>query len=487
MMTDDAIELNAEQTAVLDAVLDGRSVFFTGNAGTGKTFLLKRIVEALRQKHGEDFGDVVAVTATTGIAATHIIGGITLNAALGVGAPNVYRDFHAMHRPQNRPRIRRWHTLIIDECSMLSAEFFEEMMAALCNVRDSTLPAGGLQLVIAGDFFQLPPVTKLTTPGTSADTFLNFGYAFQAPAWHRSQLQHVLLTHVYRQKDAEFLSLLDAVRDGRNGKKAIRRLVALCGRPLDVTSGIKPTQIFSRNKDVDDMNTQELAKLPGKKVAFGSKDDVILETHLRAPGSEKAMGEALLKLKRSEFFRDCQAGNSLQLCVGAQVMLLKNIDMAAGLVNGSRGVVVGFSPVSGAPMVRFVCVGTDAIEVPAVKFSTAFNGVGECVRMQVPLKLAWAITVHKSQGMTLDMVRISLRSIFAVGQAYVALSRARSIEGLEIIDWDENCARTDPAVSAFHNKLVAAVGRHPMPDDDIDDPAWTAWKSGRAAAAAIIK
>ena len=119
-----------------------------------------------------------------------------------------------------------------------------------------------MQLVIA-DFFQMPPVTKLTTPGTPTDAFLNFGYAFQAPAWRRSKLEHVLLTRVYRQKDAEFLSLLDAVRAGRQGKKAIRRLVELCGRPLDVTSGIKPTQIFSRNKDVDDMNTQELAKLPG--------------------------------------------------------------------------------------------------------------------------------------------------------------------------------------------------------------------------------
>jgi ATP-dependent DNA helicase PIF1 len=482
-MNDELNELNAEQAAILDAVLEGRNVFFTGNAGTGKTFLLKRIVDALRQKHGDNFGELVAITATTGIAATHIAGGTTLNAALGVGAPNLYRDFRAMHRIQNRSRIRRWKTLIIDECSMLSAEFFEEMEASLCEVRDSTLPAGGLQLVIAGDFFQLPPVTKLTMPGTPADAFLNFGYAFQAPAWRRSKLEHVLLTRVYRQKDAEFLSLLDAVRDGRHGKKAIRRLVELCGRPLDVTSGIKPTQIFSRNKDVDDMNTQELAKLPGAKVAFGSKDDVVLETHLRAPGAEKAMGEALLKLKRSEFFRDCQAGSSLRLCVGAQVMLLKNLDMAAGLVNGSRGVVVGFAPLSGAPMVRFACAGPEAIEVPAVKFSSTFNGAGECMRMQVPLKLAWAITVHKSQGMTLDLVRISLRSIFAVGQAYVALSRARSIEGLEIIDWDENCARTDPAVSAFHNKLVAAVHA----EDHIDDPAWTAWRAGREAAASAAK
>jgi ATP-dependent DNA helicase PIF1 len=109
-------DLNDKQRAVLDAVLEGRNVFFTGNAGTGKTFLLRRIVEALQEKHGDDFGELVAVTATTGIAATHIVGGTTLNAALGVGAPNTYRDFRTMHRPQHRSRVRRWRTLIIDEC-----------------------------------------------------------------------------------------------------------------------------------------------------------------------------------------------------------------------------------------------------------------------------------------------------------------------------------------------------------------------------------
>ena len=115
---------------------------------------------------------------------------------------------------------------------MLSAEFFEQMEAMLCEVRDSALPAGGLQLVIAGDFFQLPPVTKSTTPGTAADAFLNFGYAFQAPAWRRCRMEHVLLMHAYRQKDTEFLSLLNAVRDGgREARKAVRRLVELCGRP----------------------------------------------------------------------------------------------------------------------------------------------------------------------------------------------------------------------------------------------------------------
>ena len=486
-------ELSAEQRSVLEDVLAGKNVFFTGNAGTGKTFLLKRIVQALREKYSEAFGEKVAVVATTGIAATHV-GGITINAALGIGAPSLYRDFRTMHRTDNSTRIRRWKVLVIDECSMMSAEFFEEVEFMLREVRDSALPAGGLQLVVTGDFFQLPPVTRPLLPDTAKDAFLNFGYAFQCPAWRTCRMQASLLTKVFRQTDMEFMALLDAIRDGKMpaAPKAVRRLVELCKRPIAVENGVKPTQIFSKNKDVDEMNAMELARLACTLVQFGSKDDVVFEAHLKEVGSEKDFGAALVKLKRNEFFRDCLAPPLLRLCVGAQVMLLKNLDTSANLVNGSRGVVVGFTTVTAAagavPIVRF----TDGtrVEIPPAKFSSSVHGTGECVRIQVPLKLAWAITVHKSQGMTLDLVRVSLRSMFCVGQAYVALSRARSLEGLEIIDWEDGCARSDPAVREFHAILMAQKATdnnnsnnnsnsNNISNESADDPRWTAWKQQR--------
>jgi ATP-dependent DNA helicase PIF1 len=486
--------LTEEQQAVCDAVLAGKNVFFTGNAGTGKTHLLRAIINALRAVHGDAFNERVAVTATTGIAATHI-GGITINAALGIGAPSAYRDFRSMHRADNKARIRRWRVLVIEECSMLSAEFFEEVECLLREVRDSALPAGGLQLVIAGDFFQLPPVSKARGPDTPNDAFTNVGYAFQSPAWRRCGLQHTLLTRVFRQTDDEFLRLLDAIRTGKRTSSlaALKRLVELCSRPLPAHAhgGVMPTQIFSRNKDVDDMNAVEMAKLVNGQVVFKARDEVTVEPHLKHPGNERALGDALSKLKRFEFFRDCLAVPLVRLCVGAQVMLLKNLDLANKRVNGSRGVIVRFvdaahvkqaaeKATAGAPpvdacgpqipVVRFA----DGEEVPILPtcFTACVHGAGECMRTQVPLKLAWAITVHKSQGMTLDLVRISLRSMFAVGQAYVALSRVRSIEGLEIIDWDEGCVRTDPAVVAFYKKL--RHGADPFSDDteDFVDPVW---------------
>jgi ATP-dependent DNA helicase PIF1 len=162
----------------------------------------------------------------------------------------------------------------------------------LREVRDSGLPAGGLQLVVTGDFFQLPPVTRPLVPDTAKDAFLNFGYAFQCPAWRTCRMQTSLLTKVYRQTDVEFMALLDAIRDGKRpaASKAVRRLVELCKRPIANVDGVKPTQIFSKNKDVDEMNAVELARLASTQIQFGCKDDVIVDAHLKEPGAEKDFG-----------------------------------------------------------------------------------------------------------------------------------------------------------------------------------------------------
>lgn len=333
--------------------------------------------------------------------------------------------------------------------------------------------------------------------------FLNFGYAFQAPAWRRLELVGVLLTRVHRQNDDVLVSLLRDVRTGDVG--AARRLAEVCGRPLAIAAGgVQPTQVFSRNADVDTLNASELTALlrgggTGEKpelVRLRSHDDV-------APLAEPTGGldrkAALDRLRRSEFFRDCLAPAELQLCVGAQVMLLRNLDSEGGLVNGSRGVVAGFAPRSAVgsgpgggadvslvmrlwpgdrvPVVRFA--GGQEVAVAPSRFSSVFHGLGETSRVQVPLKLAWAITVHKSQGLTLDLVRVSLRSMFAVGQAYVALSRARTVEGLEVTDFEGGCVRTDAAVAAFYKALETGGDW-----GDEEDPAWTRWKQARAASAA---
>eukprot|EP00195_Chlamydomonas_chlamydogama_P005406 CAMPEP_0202891832 /NCGR_PEP_ID=MMETSP1392-20130828/1784_1 /ASSEMBLY_ACC=CAM_ASM_000868 /TAXON_ID=225041 /ORGANISM="Chlamydomonas chlamydogama, Strain SAG 11-48b" /LENGTH=735 /DNA_ID=CAMNT_0049575693 /DNA_START=1492 /DNA_END=3696 /DNA_ORIENTATION=+ len=509
-------QLSEEQEHVLNLVREGKSVFFTGNAGTGKTYLLTRIIADLRQRYGSDFSKKVALCAPTGIAATHIQG-TTLNAALGVGAPQQYKDFGAMYKKDTRIRIRGWDVLVIDEASMLSGEFLNKVEEMMREIRGNGKPAGGLQLIFCGDFFQLPPVSSKWQPGMSSDNFLNWGYAFQAPAWKRLGLHHMLLTKVFRQKDGDFVTLLDDIRYGRNVAAALEKLQRLCCRPLVLQDGIKPTQLYSRNKDVDDVNSSELAKLPGQPVAYSSLDDVDLDptqvTQLSAPEQQAVLN----RLRNNEFFRDCLATRDVKIKVGAQVMLLKNLDLEGGpnnsrqLVNGSRGVVTAFACKAQArakleqqikalggdsknalradpkisakvaalhkqidvlnrwggsevPVVRFLN-GVETEVIPSL-FSSSVPDMGECKRVQVPLKLAWALTIHKCQGLSLDLVQVSLRRMFAEGQAYVALSRARSLEGLQILDMDPHCVRTDPAVLSFYQALRDGTM------DDFEDPAW---------------
>ncbi len=591
--------LNDEQLRVLQLVRDGRSVFFTGRAGTGKTLLLSHIIAHFRERYGRlgpgaagdagDAGDAeaakhaeaafrckVAVTAMTGVAATHLEG-MTLNAALGLGAPSMRADFRGMLRSPARQRIQGWDVLIIDECSMMSAEFVEEMDEMLCAARGNAHPAGGLQVIVAGDFMQLPPISRPLPPtggpgarGVPRAAFLNHGYAFQAPAWRRWAMEHVMLRQVYRQQgDGELLAALDAIRQGHSkaSRAALRSLIAKCARPLTgLPAGIVPTLVFARNRDVDQLNEQELRRLVdagGARHVLTGTDDVVVDAGLRArlnlasaapclpragdsPSSssssnnpfarfacagkdaghaaaaasddddpddaereqaQRAFDQARQRLQRSDFFRDCLAGATLQLCVGAQVMLLRNLDVPRGRVNGSRGMVVDFvprasvlagscaAPVAGAldavalrswrgrllPLVRFTD-GEELVVAPS-RFSSVVPGTGECVRVQVPLKLAWAITVHKSQGMSLDAVRVSLGNTFAVGQAYVALSRARSLQGLQIVDWDPDCVRSDTSVVAFYGSWDGESDRTPPGEEDW----WTAYQRKRDALAAVYE
>lgn len=473
------IELDVTQQKVLDRVKNGRSVFFTGSAGTGKTFLLNTILDALQEKYGTRFQEYVAATAMTGIAGTHIEG-TTLNSALGIGVPLRFSDFRSMHRQDTKARVRKWKVLIIDEVSMMSAELFEILEFMLREVRRNGEPAGGIQLILCGDYFQLPPIckvnlNKVTEESLKKDQFSNFGYAFQAPAWSSvfPPEDHVLLRQIFRQVDDDFASKLNIIRackDPVETRRVLSNLVKDCSRPVACAEGIKPTQIYSRNVDVDRINCAELKALPGSSVVFRSNDEVI------SVGAQKDT----VKATSRDYFKDCMASSEIEMKVGAQVMLLKNLDVVGGLVNGSRGVVVRFVSKSSAlasakslgmnpskiselnsncskssfddvPVVRFMS--GEEVEILPALFRHSISDSKECRRIQVPLKLAWTMTIHKCQGLTLDAVQVSLSGIFAPGQAYVALSRARSKEGLQIIDWDGKIVEPDPDVVRFYERM----------------------------------
>ncbi|TST47730.1 ATP-dependent DNA helicase PIF1 [Bagarius yarrelli] len=372
-------KLSKEQMAVLNAVLSGKNVFFTGSAGTGKSFLLKRIVGSLPPKSAY-------ATASTGVAACHI-GGTTLHSFAGIGSGSAPLE-QCLELAQRPGVLQHWISckhLIIDEISMVEAEFFDKLESIARHAR----------------------------------------------SWRKCIHVNMELTEVRRQTDRTFISLLQAVRLGRVTEEVTARLLKSASNPIE-RDGIVATRLCTHKDDVELTNDNKLRQLPGPLRVFEALD------------SDPTLVKTI----------DAQSpvGQMLQLKVGAQVMLTKNLDVQRGLVNGARGVVVDFLPGNqGLPRVRFLC---GAVEVMKRERWT-FKAMGGLYlsRQQLPLKLAWAISIHKSQGMTLDCVEISLARVFESGQAYVALSRARSLEGLRVMDFDPRVVQANSDVLMFYKQL----------------------------------
>ncbi|XP_076194369.1 ATP-dependent DNA helicase PIF1 [Aptenodytes patagonicus] len=408
--------LSAEQEAVLGAVRSGKSIFFTGCAGTGKSFLLKKIVGSLPPKS-------TYATASTGVAACHV-GGTTLHAFAGIGSGRAPLEqcIQLAERPGVRQHWLACQHLIIDEISMVDGKFFDRLEAVARAVRKRDEPFGGIQLIICGDFLQLPPVCKANEETK---------FCFQAKSWRKCIHINMELTEVRRQTDKTFVSLLSAVRLGRCTEEVTRLLTQTAANRSE-RNGILATRLCTHKDDVEITNERRLQQLSGEVHAFEALDS----------------DPMLVKLIDAQ----CPVGGRVELKLGAQVMLTKNLDVSQGLVNGARGVVVGFeSEQKGLPKVRFLCGVTQVIKMEKWVFKGP-SGV-HLSRQQLPLKLAWAISIHKSQGMSLDCVEISLSRVFESGQAYVALSRARSLAGLRVLDFDPKVVRADPSVLQFYRQL----------------------------------
>ncbi|XP_064341535.1 ATP-dependent DNA helicase PIF1 isoform X3 [Camelus dromedarius] len=417
-------QLSKEQAAVLRVVLKGQSIFFTGSAGTGKSYLLKRILGSLPPT-----GTVA--TASTGVAACHI-GGTTLHAFAGIGSGQapLAQCVALAQRPGVRQGWLNCQRLVIDEISMVEADLFDKLEAVARAVRQQNKPFGGIQLIICGDFLQLPPVTKGSQPPQ---------FCFQAKSWRRCVPVILELTEVWRQADKTFISLLQAVRLGslhRCSDEVTRQLRATAAHKVG-RDGIVATRLCTHQDDVALTNEKRLQELPGEIHSFEAMDS--------DPEQARTLDA------------QCPVSQLLQLKLGAQVMLVKNLAVSRGLVNGARGVVVGFEAEGrGLPQVRFLCGVTEVIR--ADRWTVQATGGQLLSRQQLPLQLAWAISIHKSQGMSLDCVEISLSRVFASGQAYVALSRARSLQGLRVLDFDPMVVRCDPRVLSFYATLRQARG-----------------------------
>ncbi|MBP9715067.1 MAG: AAA family ATPase [Candidatus Pacebacteria bacterium] len=409
------------QEQALNILKTGANVFLTGEPGAGKTFTINKYVEYLRAHDIEH-----AITASTGIAATHI-SGMTIHSWSGIGIKDSLNKYDldkiSTSEYLNR-RIRKTKVLIIDEISMLRAGTLSMVDAVCREIKQNGEAFGGMQVVLVGDFFQLPPIERNNTEVRQIQLIEEpeGRFAYESNAWERLHPVVCYITEQHRQDDEEFLELLLAIRrakineDHRDYIKT--RAVERETMPENIT------KLFSHNLDVDRVNDNMLSKIEGDGVDFlmDSSGATALITSLK----KGCLSPEILKLKK-----------------GAIVMCTKN-NPKEHYVNGTLGVVIDFDSFSGNPIIK--TRSGKNIQITPMDWSVEENGKIKAQITQVPLRLAWAITVHKSQGMSMDAAIMDLSSVFEYGQGYVALSRVRRMDGLFLLGINEKALQVHPQI-----------------------------------------
>jgi len=405
------------QEEALDILKMGHNVFLTGQAGSGKTYLLNQYISYLKQ---HNIG--VGVTASTGISATHM-GGMTIHSWAGIGIKDfmTHKELRALLKKKKiRERFQKTNVLIIDEISMLHSYRLDLVETVARMMKGNFEPFGGIQVVLCGDFFQLPPVTK---EGNPADYFV-----FKSISWDRMDIRVCYLETQYRQTDREYSTVLNEIRADAVHQGTIETLRK---RYQATFGGRKITKLYTHNSDVDAINDCELSRLPGEPKHF----------YMQSRGVEKLV---------KELKRNCLAPEDLMLKEKAVVIFVKN-NFNRGYVNGTMGVVEGFDEY-GNPVVK-THKGDVITALPeSWRFEEDSRVVAEI--SQVPLRLAWAITVHKSQGMSLDAAEVDLSKAFELGMGYVALSRIRELRGLRLMGLNDLALKIHPEIFEVDQQFI---------------------------------
>jgi hypothetical protein len=402
------------QKEALDILKTGRNVFLTGAAGSGKTHVLRAYIEYLKSLDAE-----VGVTAATGIAATHM-GGTTIHSWSGLGIRDSLSKSDLQEiaeKSRVKKNVGRASVLIIDEVSMLHHFRLDLLDKVLREVKKVEEPFGGIQVVFCGDFFQLPPVREFGQEAL---------FAFHSESWKALNLKICYLSEQHRQNDLQYLEVLNSIRDGSVTKQITDLLES---RFCKSENTELPTRLYSHNKNVDTENESELSKLSSKE----SKYEMISK-------GRKPLVEALKK--------SCLAPEILRLKEGAKVMFVRN-NFEEGYVNGTLGVVIK----CGYENIKVRTLSGKVIDVERESWVVEEDGKIKAEISQYPLRLAWAITVHKSQGMSLDAAIVDLSRSFERGMGYVALSRLRTLDGLYLLGLNQMALKVSEEVLEMDKKF----------------------------------
>ncbi|KAL0486850.1 ATP-dependent DNA helicase [Acrasis kona] len=479
----ESIKLNKEQQEVLDMVESGKNVLFTGCAGTGKS-----LVDALTAKYRGQH-NALGISAFSGIAAVNI-GGCTLNHLLDISKGGKYHLSWITNQ-----RLAALKSLVIDEVSMMSANIFDAANAMLTFIRYSEhiqhnfssfhtvatsedtsweqftnafitsgasaayLPFGGVQIILVGDFLQLSPIEA--------------AYCFEAKTWNTTipSSQIIQTNTIYRQKALTFVNFLNQIRAGQLGPEEVNMLERLKSNTLLTFDHILPTRVEINDKLQEGVNQSSLDKLPGPCFQFPTQD-------LYSNCSDKKMQQSL------EHILSQKCNSFIDLRIGAQVVLTSDISIESDLINGSRGVVVGFqffcqvaltdskfidyAPFASdfrfytlLPIVRFVNQKTIAIKYEVFKLKGPNDS--EMSRMGLPLNLAWSTTIYKCQGMCLDKVSFNLKYVNAPAMGYVALSRAKDSSCIELFDYDKRIAWASEKALQFYGLQASSNNKMASP------------------------
>jgi ATP-dependent DNA helicase PIF1 len=439
------MELSSEQQNAFDKFILGENVFVTGSAGSGKSELIRKIYRhCISNRKG------IQVCALTGCASILLnCKAKTVHSWSGIGLGNASVDVLINKIKQNLYKKKAWteiSVLVIDEVSMMSIKLFDTLDAIGRGVRNNHLPFGGIQVILSGDFYQLPPVGNYNDVDTMR-------FCFESEDWNNVFKKNcqIQLVKIFRQTDDKYISILNQVREGVVKRSSNDLLKSRVG--LIPPQGTVITQLYPRRNSVEIINCNKMKELTTQEQTF----EIQLLNNLPILSDEdkrkrNRIGKVEIDIELQHIKTNLLCEPTLKLKVGAYVMCIVNMEISTDIVlcNGSQGIITGFSEITRLPIVRF----NNGYEATINYYTWTSENIPGIGVSQIPLILAWAITIHKSQGTTLDMAQIDVgRGIFEAGQTYVALSRVKSLDGIYLTSFDVTRIKINRKVKEFYDNL----------------------------------